>query len=151
MSKVNSFSPDDIVFSINDFLVKSFAEGTFIDIVQNSPYFRIVPGIRGKHTRVRNRDRSGTVVIRIMQTSKDNEILTKIVESDDLNQTGRLNITIRDVGGQTGMQLINAFIEGPPNAAFSSNQTMAREWRIHYQATSRYYVAGNEKPMLDIL
>lgn len=151
MSLLNTFSPADIVLSINNYQVKGFAGGSFVEIIQNSPYFRIVPGIRGGHTRVRNRDRSGVVLLRLMQTHSDNEVLSKIVEKDDLNQTGLIDVTLRDVGGQSGMQFINAFIEGPPNISYSSNETLPREWRIHYDAVVRYYVAGNDAPLLDIL
>lgn len=151
MGKINTFNPADIVLSINDYQIKDFASGTFLEIVQNSPYFKIVPGIRGFHTRVRGRDRSGILNIRLMQTSKDNEVLSKIVEQDDQNQTALLMVTLRDIGGTTGIQLMNAFIEGPPNVSYSSSQTVPREWRIHYQMISRYYVSGNEKPLLDFI
>lgn len=151
MGKVNTFNPADVVFSINDYVISDFAEGEFIEVVQNSPYFRIVPGIRGKSTRVRNRDRTGVVNFRIMQTSSDNEVLSKIVEQDDVHQTGLLLCTLRDVGGSSIMQFGNAFLEGMPNITYSSQQTSLREWRIHYEFITSYYVTGNDAPMFDFI
>jgi hypothetical protein len=72
-----------------------------------------------------------------------------ITEDDDVNQTGLLLVTLRDAGGQTGIQLGNAFLEGPPNISFSSKDTTPREWRIHYQFITRYYVAGNDAAPFD--
>lgn len=151
MTTVNTFDPRKVVLAINDYPLKDFASGTFIEIIQSNPYFQVVSGIRGKNTRKRMRDRSGVLTIRIMQTSKDNEVLSQIVAKDDINQTGRLTITLRDGGGQTAIQLCDAFIEGPPNMSFSSEQTQPREWKIHYQYISQYFVGGNQTPLLDLL
>ncbi len=147
---VNTFDPSKVILSINDYQIKGFIDGAFIEVIQSAPYFRTVPGIRGKTTRVRSRDRSGVVNIRLLQTHPDNEILSKIVEEDDVNQSGLLLVTIRDVGGQTGLQFGGAFLEGPPNVTFSSTDTQLREWKIHYQFITRYYIAGNEASRLEL-
>src|SRR5690554_2179517 len=99
-----TFSPEDVNLLINGFELTGFDSESFIEVIPNSDYFRHIPGIRGKHSRKRLRDRSGTVRVRIMQTHPDNEILTRIVQADDFNYTGLLNITIVDVGGQTYYQ-----------------------------------------------
>lgn len=145
-----TFDPSKVIFSINDYIVSGFADGTFIEVVPSAPNFRLVPGIRGKATRVRTRDRSGVVNIRLMQTSSDNEVLSKIAEEDDLNQTGLLFVTLRDTGGQTGIQFTGAFLEGPPGIAYSSQETLLREWRIHYQNYARYYVGGNASSPIEL-
>ena len=147
---VNTFDPSKIVFSLNDYQVTGFIEGSFLEVIQSSPYFRTARGIRGKSTRVRTRDRSGVVNIRLMQTSPDNEVLSKIVEQDDANQTAMLSATLRDVGGQSGLQFGGAFLEGPPNIGFSSTETQLREWKLHYQYITRYYVGGNQAAPLEI-
>ncbi len=151
MALIATFSPEDIVFVINDYQITDFASGSFIEVNKNKPFFRPEKGIRGKHTRVRNRDRSGTVVIRLMQTSNQNDILNKIAYEDDLNQTGLLFVTIRDVGGNTGLQLGNAYLEGPPNLSFQGDTTSPREWVIHYEFFARYDVGGSQRAPLDFL
>lgn len=147
---VNTFDPSKVLLSINDYIVKDFVDSTFIEVIQNSPYFRPYPGIRGKNSRIRGRDRSGVVKIRLMQTSPDNEVLSKIVEADDINQTGLLLVTLRDVGGQSGLQFGGAYLEGVPNISYSGQETLLREWTIHYQFITRYYVGGNQASPLDL-
>jgi len=149
--KLATFAPDDIVFVINDYRITDFADGTFIDINKNSPNFRQVRGIRGKHTRVHTRDRSGVISIRIMQTSNQNDILSELANQDDLNQTGLLLVTLRDVGGQTALQFGNAYIESTPNISYQGGQTTAREWRINFEFITTYNVGGNERSPLDFL
>lgn len=147
---VNTFDPSKVIFTINDFQLTGFVDGSFIEIIQNAPYFRIVPGIRGKSTRVRSRDRSGVVNLRLMQTSTDNEVLSKIVEQDDMHQSGLLLANLRDVGGQSGLQFGGAFLEGAPNMSYSASETQLREWKLHYQHVTRYYVGGNEYSPLEL-
>jgi len=147
---VNTFDPSKVIFSINDYQLTGFVDGAFIEVIQSAPYFKSVPGIRGKTTRVRSRDRSGVVNIRLMQTSPDNEVLSKIVEQDDMHQSGLLLANLRDVGGQTGLQFGGAYLEGPPNMSYSSTETQLREWKLHYQFITRYYVGGNESSLLEL-
>lgn len=151
MHVINTYNPSDILLSINDFQITGFANDQFIELNQNSRYYRLVRGIRGKSTRIHSRDRSGYLTFSVMQTHPDNEILSKISALDDLNFTGRLNITINDLGGQTGIQLGDAFIEGQPDIGFSSKNTTARSWKINYQYLTRYHVGGNTTSLIDIL
>jgi len=149
--KLATFSPEDIVFSVNDYRVTDFADGTFVDINKNSQNFRQVRGIRGKHTRVHTRDRSGVITFRMMQTSNQNDLLSQLANADDLNMTGLLLVTIRDIGGQTGLQFGNAYLDGLPNLSFQGSTTTPREWKIFYEFVTRYDVGGNERSPLDFL
>lgn len=146
-----TFSPSDVVMTINDYQLSDFAEDSFIEINQNSQRFRQVRGIRGKHSRIHTRDRSGTVTFRIMQTSNQNNILSQIANDDDINFTGLLLVNIVDVGGTTGVQFGNAYLEGLPNLSFQSSTTSPREWRLNFEFITRYDVGGNEKGSLDFL
>lgn len=146
-----SFSPSDVIMTINDYRLEDFASGSFIEINQNSQRFRPARGIRGKHTRIHTRDRSGTVVFRLMQTSKQNTILSKLANEDDLNMTGLLLVNIVDVGSDTGVQFGNAYLEGLPNLSFQSDSTTPKEWRINFEFITRYDVGGNQKAPLDFL
>lgn len=145
-----TFSPEDVNLFINGFEVTGFDSESFIDVIPNSDYFQHVPGIRGKHSRKRLRDRSGTVRVRLMQTHPDNEIFTRIVQTDDFNYTGLLNITIVDVGGQTYYQYGNCYITGIPSTTFNSSSLQAREWTINYEYVISDYLGGNNAPPIQL-
>jgi len=148
---IGTFSPKDIVLSINDYQIKDFTDGTFIEVLQNSPSYRAVKGIRGKHTRVHQRDNSGTLKFRMMQTSHQNNVLSEIALDDKINQTGLLLVTLRDVGGDTGIQFTNAYLEGFPNVSYQSTSTSPIEWNINYEHITTYYVGGNKKSVFDFI
>lgn len=148
---VSTFAPEDIVLTINDYPITDFAEGSFIEVNQNSFNYRQVRGIRGKHTRVRTRDRSGVITLRLMQTSIQNDVLSELAYQDDVNQTGLLFVVLRDSGGSTGVQAVNAYLEGTPNMSFRGSSTTPREWKIYYETLAQYNVSGNSRNVLDIV
>lgn len=148
---IRTYSPEDILLSINDYLVTDFDSGSFIKVNQNSFNYRQVRGIRGKHTRVHTRDRSGVVSFRLMQTSEQNKILSELANQDDVDQTGRLLVVLRDVGGSTGIQLANAYLEGNPNISYEARSTSSLEWRIYYEFVTRYDVGGDQRGVIDLL
>jgi len=150
MAYIGTFKPSDIVLAINDYVVTDFAEGSFLEIVQNTKTFTQFRGIRGKHSRIHQRDRSGVINFNLMQTSSDNEVLSRLALEDDLNLTGLLFVIIRDVSGQSSYQFINAYLEGVPDVSYSSGSTAPRQWRINYDGYSLYNVAGNKQSPLDI-
>lgn len=148
---LGTYSPLDIVMTLNDYKLSDFAEGTFIEVTQNSYNFKPVRGIRGKHTRVRNRDRSGTITFRLSQTSPQNDILSKLAYQDDINQSALLFVVLRDVGGLEGVQAVNAYLEGYPNLTYKGDTTTPREWRIHYETFARYQLGGGSQGLFDFL
>ena len=66
--KLGTCSPTEIVLAINDYVISDFSSESS-RTTKNSLYFRQVRGIRGKHTRVANRDKSGVLRFQLMQTS----------------------------------------------------------------------------------
>ncbi len=148
---VRTYSPEDIILSINDFLITDFDSGVFVTVNQNSFNYRQVRGIRGKHTRVHTRDRSGVLIFKLMQTSEQNNILSELANRDDVNQTGLLFVTLRDVGGRTGIQLANAYLEGTPNLSYDARTTTSIEWKIYYEYVTRYDVGGEQRGVIDLL
>lgn len=150
MSFLGTFNPSDLVLSFNNFVITDYADGSFVEIIPNSKPFRQARGIRGKHTRVHNRDKSGTIVFRLMQTSDQNEVLSKLSLEDDINMTGLLFVTIRDTSGQSGFQFINAYLEGNPQVTYQAGSTVPREWRVFYDSYSLYNLSGNRTPPIEI-
>jgi len=145
-----TFDPENVIFTINDYQLTDFALGEFITLRLDAPKFRKVSGIRGKNTRVHTRDRSGTVSFRMLQTSNQNNILSQITNSDDFNLSNKLMVNIVDVGGGTGIQVGNAYLESVPNISFSSDTT-PNDWVINFEYITRYDVGGNQKGALDFI
>lgn len=148
---VYTHSPEDVVVSINDYLLSGFAEGTYINIKLNSESFKRVAGIRGKSTRVHTRDRSGVITFSLLQTAPDNDVLSAIVAFDEVNMTGLLNVVIKDSGGSTGLQFRGCYITGFPTLDFSGDELSQRDWDINFSGITRFHVGGNQKGVLDFI
>ena len=150
MLQVGTFSPKDIVLTINDYRIEGLADDKFISFEKNSPTFRHVAGIIGKATRVNTRDYSGTITFRVMYTHRDNSVLTKIASEDSFKQTGKLLVQIHDTGSRgTGVQAGNAYLEGVPNFEYSLKSATPNTWKIHYEFLTRHDLTDNSRSLLE--
>lgn len=145
-----TYSPEEVLITLNGYRIKDFAPDVFIEVIRNTPSFIDVRGIRGKGTRKGSRDKSGKIILRIMQTSPVNAVLSEIVQKDEVNYSGLLTISITDRGGSTGLLFMDCYLEAPTNMSFSGDATIAREWVFNFEYTSRYDVGGNRKSPLDL-
>lgn len=148
--QLGTYSPKEIVLAINDYVLSDFSDGTFIELKKNKPYFKKVEGIRGKHTRVAQRDKSGELKFSLLQSSSQNDTLSKLALEDAYNQTGLLEVILKDSGGSTLIYLINAYIDGPPDKSYKASDTSSNEWTIQYEALGAYVVGGAGRGLLDL-
>lgn len=151
MLGVYTFSPEDVTISLSGFVIKDLAPDSFVEVIPNAPSFLHVDGIRGKTTRVRQRNKSGTIILRIQQTSPVNDLLSKIVLEDEIQMTGLLEVAISDAGGSTTSLYQNCYIREVAKLSYSGSELQPREWYINYEVGSRNYVGGNKMPALDFL
>lgn len=149
--QVFTYSPEDVTMIINDHELKGFASGAFLRVIKNSPDFIPKPAIRGRNSRVAQRDKSGRIEFSLLQTSPDNDILSKIVNYDVFHQTGLLNVIIKDTGGSTAVQFLDCYLESIPDFEFSSGSTQERKWRINFSYISNYHLGGNRNNQLDFI
>lgn len=149
--QVFTYSPEDVTMIINDHSLEGFASGTFINVIRNSPDFTAVRAIRGRNSRIAQRDKSGRIEFSILQTSTDNDILSKIVSYDTFHQTGLLNVIIKDTGGTTAVQFLDCYLETVPDFGFSSGDTQKRNWKINFSYISNYHLGGNRNNQLDFI
>lgn len=138
-----TYRPEDISLWIADYKVVGFADGSFIRLTQNAKDFTHEAGMRGKTTRVRNRDKSGVLTFSMQQTSPVNNLLSSIVDMDRDRMTGRFEVFLVDTSGDSKFLLTDCYIEGKPNIVYAANETTALEWTVNYQRVADYTAAGN--------
>lgn len=144
---VNSFSPKDVQLVVAGYVITGWER---ISIARSVKGFTAVRGIRGKITRVRNRDSSATITFPLLQTSQSNEVMSYIHELDLTEQTGRLSIILRDKSGKSVFSSDEAYITGYPAVTYSGGFEY-RTWEIFMQTTGSYIVAGNTRPSTSLL
>lgn len=106
--------------------------------------FTMIPGIKGKNVRVRNRDTSCILSVEVLQTSITNDVFSSLVNKDVLQGTGRTQILIQDTSGTTRIQSENAYIANFPDTTLNSGLN-TRVWEIVMLDTIATTVGGNVK------
>jgi hypothetical protein len=124
-----------VTISICNILINSgYNEGEFITIEQAAPDYEMVVGTDGEVTRSRTNNRSGTLHIKLMQTSVGNTLLT------GLSNQGLLAANGADVGamfindrisGACTWKAAHCWIAKPPEVTLENKATM-RDWTIDF-------------------
>lgn len=123
------YDPDLISIVFAGILIEGYADGEFVSIEANSEDFLMKMGTDGEGTRSKTNDRSGTVTLKLMQSSSSNPRLSAIRELDlaQPNGAGVGALQVRDQGGVTIYSAEQAYIEKLPSSSFDREAT-TREW-----------------------
>lgn len=139
---VHTYSPSDVILTVGGYDIDRWES---ITIARNAQGFTPVRGIRGKNTRVINKDTSAVIQIPILQTSQSNEVLSGIHSQDLVNGTGRLVLMLKDGSGNSVFTSNEAYILGYPETVFSGTFEY-RIWSLYCQTTATYIIGGNARP-----
>ena len=138
MGAVYTYSPEAVIFTFGGYVLSGWRD---IKILRNSKPYTQVKGIRGKSTRIRNPDTSALVSISCIQTGTANAVLSEIVNQDMNLGTGRIELQIKDLSGETLFNSQEAYISGFPEVVFGA-VIEYRMWEIVCN-TSSLVVGGN--------
>lgn len=139
---VYTYNPEKVQLVLGGYTVVGWNQ---ISIKRSVPVFKIVKGINGKHTRVKDPDTSALITVGVMQTSDANDVLSRTLELDSINGTGRIELTLKDGSGDSVFNSVEGFIIGYPEIVYS-DQIAFNQWTIACLSTDGYYVAGNASP-----
>lgn len=139
--EVHTYSPSEIMMYVSGYQITGFER---ISVTKNSPSFSIVKGIRGKNSRIRNRDTSCTVIVDVIQTSLVNDVLNQILEQDLRTNSARLTLDLTDGLGSSKIVSKECFIESYPDLVYADDIGY-RRWSFICLSTDLYRVGGNSK------
>lgn len=139
-SNIQTYSPEDVSLIIGTSY--KLEDWDSITLQVNEPAFRLVKGINNKNTRVKVSDYSATITVSLLQTSPSNYVLSEINRNDMLHGTGRLDVLLKDTGGQTQFSSFEAYIEGLPVKKYGMDIELV-DWTIICQSIDNWGVGGN--------
>jgi hypothetical protein len=137
--EVNTYSPSEVLFEVAGYQISGFKA---ITVSRNSPSFTIIKGIRGRNSRIRNRDSSCTITVDLIQTSIINDVLTQLHQEDIRTNAGRFNLDLTDQLGSSKIVSKDSFIESYPELVYSDSIEY-RRWSFICLTTDYYTVGGN--------
>lgn len=114
---VRTYSASQVVMSFGGAIVEGWET---ISTSRDLPDFKTVNGIRGKNTRVRNRNTAASVEITLLETSPTNQIFNDIVALDKEIGGARLSFILKDTLGTEVFYSDEAYIEGIANREYAA-------------------------------
>lgn len=127
MAQTKTYAPDQVVFNFGPNLITGFAAGSFITVEREVESFAKRVGAQGDTTRVRSANKSGRVTIRLKQVADSNQILSSILNLDEILGNGKYPLFVADVGGSSLFSAAEAWIVKNPSPEFADDESM-REW-----------------------
>jgi hypothetical protein len=145
--KFHQYDPGKIIlaFGVSPTPISGYAKGTFIEVERDADAFMKVVGSDGEVTRVRNRNRAGSIKITLQQGSQSNVYLSEMAELDENLGTGVFPVTVMDMSGQTPQSTAastQGWIRKKPKMGFGGETEETREWIIDL-ASMDMFIGGN--------
>lgn len=124
----SNYDPGRVVFSFGSILITGgYMDGTFIACERAEDAFSMSVGAAGDVTRVRSRNRTGSVTLTLQAASSLNDSLTAIAVADELFGTGSYPLQVKDLNGNTVVEAPAAWIRKRPATEFA-DEASGREW-----------------------
>jgi hypothetical protein len=124
--------------------LQGYADGEFLTYERMSPGFNDVVGTDGEVARSKTNDFRVKIVVKLLQTSASNLVLSTI-HNNDLNSpngAGVATMLIQDLQGFTYLQGPQAWIVQFPNGSWDRS-AKSREWEFR-MAQPLIYVEGGD-------
>lgn len=137
-SEVKTYAPDDVYLTFGGYTVEGWNS---ITLKKRISEFRLIQGIRGKNTRVRNINTHATIEINVDMTSDLNQILSSIVSKDIATGGAVLYLSLIDKSGTEQFSSNEAYVSGEADRTYDSTLS-ARVWTIEC-LNSRFNDGGN--------
>lgn len=138
--KFHVYDPNEVSAMVCGLPIEGgYADGTFIEIEQDSDDFVDVVGIDGDVTRSKTNDRRATITLTLMQTSESNGLLSALnnIDRKASNGAGVGPLLIKDNQGTTLFAAEKSWIAKPPTAGFDKTAG-PRAWKIRVADLERF-------------
>lgn len=123
-----TYDPKSVIFTFRGVPLTGYAPGTFVTVSRASDGVSLVVGSDGETTRVRSRNRSGTITLTLRAESPSNDVLTAAYLADEKGlATGRGPAGLTDLSGSSVVVSQDAWIQKLPDMGFGDSSG-TREW-----------------------
>ena len=133
---MEQYSADKVSIIVDGTPITGYAEGAFVDVARAVESAKLYMGADGKGVMVINPDKSGTIVIRLKQTSLSNRVLTFLEATSAI-----FPVIVKDTNGDSLHAGAKAFVSSMPASSYAQ-ELNAREWTIMVESLI-HIEAGN--------
>jgi len=129
MAELHTYDPQQIKVIFKGVEIKGFKKGSFVKVTRSTPTWSKQVGADGEVTRVRSRDKTGTIEVTLVAASPSNQQLADIMKSDELNGDGIGTASVRDLNGLDKHTSEKAWLITPPDAEYAEDAG-ERVWKL---------------------
>ena len=134
---MKNYDPSQIVIAFRGLTVQGFADGTFVKVSRNADTFSAKIGANGDTTRVRNRDRTGKVVVTLQAESPSNDDFSAAALLDETTGLGTGPLLVKNLNGTTIYEAQVAWVGKPADGEYAKDAT-TREWTLECEVLRMY-------------
>jgi hypothetical protein len=115
MEGVKTYDPKKVIVTFGGNVIDGYADGTFVEVSpSDGDGFKKVVGADGAVGRSKSSDNTNQVSITLLQTSKSNDVLSTIRNTDKLTAKAIMPLSIVDLNGTSLFSWAEAWIKGDP-------------------------------------
>ena len=126
---VATYDPKQVAITIGTHVVSGFGEDTFVAVEANEDLWSLTVGAGGDAARSKSNNLSGKITITLLQTSDSNQVLQGFLTADQVANTGKFPISVKDTSGLSLYASPEAWVMKSPDAPFGKTIS-EREWVI---------------------
>lgn len=140
---IGTYKGDQVFVSVGPVLISGFSDGDAISVKRATGLYSTKVGVDGSVARIRSANKSGSIEIKLLQTSSVNDELSKLFYVDNFNEDGSpvLPISVTDGNGTTLCSAGQAWLKAVPELTFSDSISV-RTWAFDC-ADLKLFVGGN--------
>jgi hypothetical protein len=126
-TRTATYDAGRVVITFGPHVLTGYADGTFVKASRDEDTFKKRVGADGFGTRIRMRNKGGSVELTLEQTSPSNDFLAATLLSDELLGTGVMPLVVKDLGGTTVAAAGEAWIRKPADIE-GAKEAGTRTW-----------------------
>jgi len=139
---VKSYDSSQVIITFGPHIITGYAEETFVSVEEMGDGISSVVGANGEKARSMSQNRSLTITLTLLQTSKSNDLLSAAWDVDRASHgEGAPPFAMTDLTGRSLIADPSSWIVKKPNSEFSST-TSNREWTFETSNDAVYHVGG---------
>lgn len=147
VGKVLTYSPSDVKLNISGYTCPGILS---MSLVWNIAPVQMRRGIRGRNTRIFNKDLSAVLTVDVMQTSTTNDVFFHILRLDRRTGGARLDLALSDNSGRSVLQTNEAYISEYPDLDYTMGFN-SRKWVFEILSVTDGTLSGAADNGIDFL
>lgn len=141
-STVLTYDPKKFSLIIGGNIIGGFVEDDFVEVERDEDAYKKYAGVSGEIARVKNLNRSGSIKLRLMQSSDSNDALSLLAALDEFANLGVVPILARDHSGRSLFAAVLGWVKKYPKATWKKDVS-GWEWIIDTTSLT-IYVGGTQ-------